>query len=207
MRAEHDLRTRLRARVGLPRPSRTGPREPRAPPATFRSETHGQPSATPDARSPVLDRMSADVAELARGARTRPARHRGALASRMAPPTMDTAFGADSCGPPEYRRRHSHAGEQDGRRQSALGSASDPWRVEHRRRRGIGANRLAAPTAIASSAIPDVADLLDESRRDARVDGRLYRSNPYRPNPVRVCAARAPPPPDRPRQCYGAPDG
>ena len=39
--------TARRAGPGLSRTSGTGPREPRAPPATLRVETHGQPSATP----------------------------------------------------------------------------------------------------------------------------------------------------------------
>jgi hypothetical protein len=41
----------LTSAEGLPRTSRTGPREPSAPPATHRLETHRLPSATPEARS------------------------------------------------------------------------------------------------------------------------------------------------------------
>src|SRR5438552_6202350 len=65
-RAGDDLCSRPRAGAGLPRTSRTGPREPRAPPATQRLETHGPPSAAPEARSPLLGRIGPDVAELAR---------------------------------------------------------------------------------------------------------------------------------------------
>ena len=65
----------------------------------------------------------------------------------MAPPAMDVAFGATSCGPPKNRCRHPHPGEQDGGRESAVGRDSDPWRIGPSGRRGLGANRLAAPAA------------------------------------------------------------
>jgi len=89
------------------------------------------------------------------------------MASRVAPPAMDPALGTDSFGPPEYGYGHPHTGEPDGRCESPLGSPSDPWRVRQSGRRGIGANRLAAPEATASPPITDVAHLSDESRRRA----------------------------------------
>jgi putative transposase len=49
---------------------------------------------------------------------------------------MEAARGADSFGPPEYGCGHSHTGEPDGRRKSALGSPSDPWGVGQSGRRG-----------------------------------------------------------------------
>ena len=115
-----DLSARPRTGVGLSRPPRTGARESRASPATERVETREQPSTPPEARSAVLDHAGPDVAELARGARARSAGHRGAMAPRLAPPALDTALGAASCGPPEDQRRHSHAGQEDGRGESAL---------------------------------------------------------------------------------------
>ena len=63
---------------------------------------------------------------------------------------MDPALGTDSFGPPEYGYGHPHTCEPDGRCESPLGSPSDPWRVRQTGRRGIGANRLAAPEATAS---------------------------------------------------------
>ena len=132
-----------------------------APPATQHLETHRLPSATPEARSPVLDRVGAHVAALAGGARARPARHRGAMASRVAPPAMDSARSADSGGPSEYRRHHSHARDPDGGRESTLGRASDPWRVGQSGRRGVGANHLAAVAPTTSPAVTDVAYVSD----------------------------------------------
>src|SRR5919106_6469810 len=136
-RAGDALSTRSRAGIGLSRTPRTCARESRAPPATARAETHGQASTSPEARSVVLDRLGQDVAELARGARACPARHRGAMAPRMAPPALDAAIGADSRGPSEDRRRHSYADQEDGCRESTLGSASDPWRVGPGGHRGL----------------------------------------------------------------------
>ena len=82
--AGDDPRTRSRAGVGLPRTSRIGPREPRAPPATARIETHGRPFTSPEARPAVLERSRPDVAELACGARARQARHRSAWCDGIA---------------------------------------------------------------------------------------------------------------------------
>src|SRR5439155_19354081 len=89
---------------------------------------------------------------------------RGAMASRMASPAMDAAFGADSCGPPKDQRRHSHPRAQDGRRESALGSASDPWRIAETGRRGLGANGLATAPGVWSASDTNVAHVPDESR-------------------------------------------
>src|SRR5712692_5382477 len=116
----------------------------------------------------------------------------------MAPPPVGAALRAGPSRPPEYECGHPLSCGEDSRREPALGSASDPWRVGQSGRRRLGANRLSAPAAIAPSAITDVADLLEESRRDARVDGFLYRTNPHRPSPVRLCAARTSSPTDRP---------
>ena len=80
-RAQSDLCTHSRRRLGLPRTSRTGPREHRASPAVKRPETRDGPSSASDSRSPVLDRLGPHVAELALRARPRPARHRGSMAS------------------------------------------------------------------------------------------------------------------------------
>ena len=113
---------RPRCGVGLSRTSRTGRRESRAPAATPRVETHRHPSAASTARSPVLDRAGQDVAPLARRARARPARHRGAMASRLASPTMDAALGAHPSRSANYRGRHSDARAHDGGCQSTLGS-------------------------------------------------------------------------------------
>jgi hypothetical protein len=157
----------------------------------------------------LLERADAAVAPLAPGMVTRAcsARHRGAMESRTAPPAMDAALVADSCGPPKDRRRHSHPGEQDGRRESALGSTSDPWRVGQSRRRGVGANRLTAPAATAASAVTDVAHLSDESRRHAGLDRFLHRTDRHRPSPVRPRRADASPPADRSRRRHRASDG
>src|SRR6266850_4122404 len=80
-RAEDHLRLSPRVRADLPRTSRTGPREPDAPPAIARDQTHRHPAAAQKARSAVLDRVGEDVAALAGGARARPTRHRGPMAS------------------------------------------------------------------------------------------------------------------------------
>ena len=205
--AGDDPRTRSRAGVGLPRTSRIGPREPRAPPATDRIETHGRPFTSPETRPAVLDRNRPDVAELACGARARQARHRGAMASRMASPAMDAAFGADSCGPPKDQRRHSYPRAQDGRRESALGSASDPWRVAETGRRGLGANGLATAPGVGSACVTNVAHVSDESRQPADLDRFLHRTDLHGQSPVRPRRADASPPADRSRQRHRASDG
>jgi hypothetical protein len=116
---------------------------------------------------------------------------------------IDATLGAAPSGPSEYECSHSRAGEQDGHRESALGSASDPRRVGQAGRRGLGANRVPAPATTASSAVTDVAHLSDESRRRAGLDRFLYRINRHRPRPVRVRRAPAPSPTNRPFQRDG----
>src|SRR2546425_919938 len=63
---------------------------------------------------------------LARRPADRAAGHGGALASPMAPTSMDRAFTTETSGPPADGRRDSGAHRQNGVRQSALGCAPDP---------------------------------------------------------------------------------
>src|SRR5439155_8383301 len=103
---------------------------------------HKTPAASAT-RSTLLDSARHIVAGLAQRLAHRAAGHSRALASPMAPTSLDGAFTTETSGPPDDGRRDSHSYRQDGVRESAVGRATDPWRVAQTGHRGFGANRLA----------------------------------------------------------------
>src|SRR5712692_1553812 len=137
----------------------------------------------------------------------RAARDGAAVASPMAPSPLGGPIEMDPPGPPEYRCGHSLTCGRDGRRESALGSSSNPWRVVQTGDRGLGADSVATPPPTASSALPNVANVPGQSRRSPRLDGLLHGPDPHRTRPVRLRTARAPPPTSRPPGDHGPSDG
>src|SRR5262249_22902185 len=76
--------------VDAVRPSGLGPRECGPPPATGGDATCSQASFAADPRPTVVDSFGTRRAQLGPGVGFGPARHGGALASRLAAPPMDS---------------------------------------------------------------------------------------------------------------------
>src|SRR5438094_4473330 len=128
-RAGDDLVECPRAGVGPPRPSRIGPREPRAAPAAQGVKTDDEASAPPDPRPAVLDRVGQHVAAMAHRIADRPTGDSDAMASRLASPPMDSPFDADAVGSGTNRWRDPYAGRQDGVGQPVMGRTAHSWRI------------------------------------------------------------------------------
>ena len=62
------------------------------------------------------------LAQLAHGVDVRPARHRGAVASRLAAPPMDAAVATSTAGSSSSRSADPHLGSRDGYGESAMGA-------------------------------------------------------------------------------------
>src|SRR5215207_8466865 len=107
---------------------------------------------------------------------------------------MDVALHTDTARPPQDGYLHSNARGHDGRGESAVGSTSDPRRTVQAWHHAVRADGLAARAAPASPSVTDLADLPDQSRHHAGLDGLLHRTDPHRPSAVRVgpALARAP---------------
>src|SRR2546426_375736 len=127
-----------------------------------------------------------------------------ALSSPLAPSPLGAALKTHSSGPPKDRCRHSLTGESDGCGKSIVGSASGPRRIIQTRHRRVGAHRVTTDPTTASTALPDVANVPDESRSRSRLDGLLYGPNAHGTRAVCLGAARAPTPTNHPPQRHGA---
>src|SRR6185295_12484784 len=125
-------------RTALSRAPGCRTREPRAEAAVGGVDAHCKTPAASATGSTLLDSAQELVARLAQRPADRAAGYRGALASPMAPTSMDGAVTTKTSGPPADGRRDSGPHRQDGIRQSALGCASDPWRVAQTGHRGFG---------------------------------------------------------------------
>jgi hypothetical protein len=129
----------------------------------------------------------------------RAARHRGAVASSMAPSSMDVALHTDTSRTPQDGYNYSNAPDHDGHSESAVGSTSDPRRIVQVGHHAVRADCPAAPAAPASPSVTDLADLPDQSRHDAGLNGLLHRPDPHRPSAERVGPALPRAPANHPR--------
>ena len=116
--------------------------------------------------------------------------HGRALASPMAPTSMDAAFTTEASGPAADGRRDSGPHRQDGVRQSALGRAADPWRVAQTGHRGVRTNRLAVRASPPATSVTDVANLPRESPLRAGLDGLLHCADADGPCVIRAGSSR-----------------
>src|SRR5712691_12863986 len=108
----------------------------------------------------LLDPSRQGVAGVAHRHHDRAARDRGAVAPPVASSSVDVALDTDTSGAAHHGCDRSNARRQDGRGESAVGSASDSRRIVHAGHRGLGADRVAAPPATTPPPVADVADLL-----------------------------------------------
>ena len=109
----------------------------------------------------------------------------------MAPASVDVALQTDTSGAAQHGGDHSSARRHDGRRESAVGSASDSRRIVQAGHHGVRADGVAAAAATAPPAVTDVADVSDQSCRHA-VSMDFFTCRPDGPRAVRVRPAGAP---------------
>jgi putative transposase len=115
------------------------------------------------------------------------------------------ALKARTSRPPEHGCGYPGARRQDGCRQSPLGSPSQPWRTDQAGYRRVGTHRVAASAPTPSSTVTDMANVLDESRDVARIDGFLHRADAHGSCPLRAGAAQSPAAPNRPPRDHRTP--
>lgn len=140
--------------------------------------------------STLLDAAQELVARLAQRLDDRAARHGRALASRMAPTSMDGTVTTETSGSPADGRRDSGPHRQNGVGESALGCAQDPRRVAQTGHRGLGTNRLAVRASGPDPSVTDVANLPRESPLRTGLDGLLHRADADGPRAVRAGSPR-----------------
>src|SRR2546425_12849581 len=111
------------------------------------------------------------MAEVAHGPAGRAARDSPALGSPLDPAPLGAAVKTHPPGAPKDRCGHSLTGEPDGCGKSIVGSAADPRRIIQTRHRRVGADRVTTYPTTTSTALPDVANIPDESHSRSRLDG------------------------------------
>ena len=115
-------------------------------------DAYGQAPTAPHEGPTLLDPPRPGVAGVAHRLDRRAARHRRAVAPPMAPASVDVALHTDTSGAAQHGGGDSHARRHDGRRESAVGRASDSRRIGQAGPRGVGADRVAAAAATAAPA-------------------------------------------------------
>src|SRR5262249_4016676 len=157
-------------------------------PATGSDETGPEADPAEHARSTLLDRLGARLAQLAHGVGIRSTRHRRALASRLASPPVDSAVELSSRGPSANRSARPHARSRDGCGESIVGSAADSWRIADTRRRRLRTHGIASAEAVPASTLANLEDVPDKSPHGCRGYGFLHRAHAHRSR--LVCAGR-----------------
>ena len=198
---------RPRARVGLPRSSGIGPSEHGAAPAGEGVQTHDEASTPPYGRPAVLDRAFQQVATVAHGVIDRPAGHGPAVASRLAPPSMDPPLDAGPRRSPSHRSQDPRGRPRNGGGQSVVGCAAPSWRTGQTRSRCVGANGVAVASTATSSTVTNVADLPHQSSDRTGVHGFFHGADDDGLRLVRPNRAGAPVPAHRLLQRRRASDG
>src|SRR5258708_7568646 len=115
----------------------------------------------------------------------------------MAPSSLDPALNTNPSRPTEHAWGHSDSHRADGRDESSLGSSSNRLGIGQAGHRDVGTGCLTPPAASPSPSVTDLANIPDESRVRAGVDGLLDRADPHRPRAIRARVARSPSSPNR----------
>jgi hypothetical protein len=175
---------------GSHRPPR--PREPRLAPAARCLQEDAPAAEATSERPTLLGFPIPGVGRVAPGPDHRDARHRAPLAPTPFPRLLGQAVEE----PPRWaavgQRRDRCPRPQDGRRQSAMGCASNSWRASEARYRGSRAYRLSVDPEALDTSFTDLAHVHREPCPGSGVDRLLHRSHCSVARALRPGRARSP---------------
>src|SRR5262245_27565569 len=184
-----------------------GFREHRPPSAARRDETCDEAAPPPGPRPPVLGWARPTLAQLSHRLGARGTGHGCTVASRVAPPPMDTTFRIPFGWASANRSAASRPRPRDGDRESLMGSPADSRRAAHTWCRRVRTHRVATPETASTPVFANVANVSHESSGLSGVDGLPHRADGHRPGLVRRNPGGASVAAHRARQHHRAPDG
>src|SRR5436309_15173408 len=152
------------------RPPSGRPGEPCFAPPTRRLQEDGEPAEVTPQRSAVLGRVVQGVDRLEAGSRHRVPQHHPAVAAPPLPRVLGQTLRSPRGGTPARKPPDQGSRRTNGSGQSSLGRASNPWRTAEAGNRGSRAYGLTAAPEAAHPALPDLADVSDQSRPGLGLD-------------------------------------